>query len=58
MEIINQDLTKFSTIRTKSFAKYYCEPKTISELKEAIEFKNSKKQNSNNVIDFTNYKKN
>ena len=43
MEIINQDLTKFSTIRTKSLAKYYCEPKTIPELKEAIKFKNSKK---------------
>ena len=42
MKITNQELTKFSTIRTKSFAKYYCEPKTISELKEAIEFKNSK----------------
>ena len=42
MEIINQDLTKFSTIRTKSLAEYYCEPKSIPELKEAIKFKNSK----------------
>ena len=42
MKIINQDLTKFSTIRTKSYAKYYCEPKTISELKEAISFKKTK----------------
>ena len=42
MEIINQDLTKFSTIRTKSLAEYYCEAKSIPELKEAIKFKNSK----------------
>ena len=42
MKIINQDLTKFSTIRTKSLAEYYCEPRSISELKEAIKFKNLK----------------
>ena len=42
MKIINQDLTKFSTIRTKSHAEYYCEPKSISQLKEAIKFKKSK----------------
>ena len=42
MKIISQDLTKFSTIRTKSLAEYYCKPRSIPELKEAIKFKNSK----------------
>tara|TARA_B100001540_G_scaffold101413_1_gene91312 strand:- start:2217 stop:3089 length:873 start_codon:yes stop_codon:yes gene_type:complete len=38
MEIINQELTKFSTIRTQSFAEYYCKPKSISDLEKAISF--------------------
>ena len=39
MEIISQDLTKFSTIRTKSFAKYFCIVNNINDLKAAFKFK-------------------
>ena len=39
MDIIQKDLTKFSTIRTKSYAKYFCSPQNIDDLKQAIEFK-------------------
>ena len=39
MNIIEQDLTKFSTIRTKSYTKYFCVVESISDIKEAIEFK-------------------
>ena len=42
MKIINQELTKFSTIRTKSHAEYFCQPQSISDLKKAIKFKKSK----------------
>jgi len=42
MKITNQELTKFSTIRTKSFAKYYCEPESISDLEEALAFNSTK----------------
>ena len=38
MKIIEKDLTKLSTIRVKSYAKYYCEPTNLDELKKAIEF--------------------
>ena len=39
MNIIQKELTRFSTIRTKSYAKYFCSPQNIEDLKEAIEFK-------------------
>ena len=39
MDIIQQDLTKFSTIRTKSHAKYFCFVRDINDLEQAIEFK-------------------
>ena len=39
MNIVEQDLTKFSTIRTKSHAKYFCIAETVEDIKEAIEFK-------------------
>ena len=39
MNIVEQDLTKFSTIRTKSHAKYFCIAETVEDVKEAIEFK-------------------
>tara|TARA_B100000700_G_C15013877_1_gene842328 strand:+ start:1341 stop:2207 length:867 start_codon:yes stop_codon:yes gene_type:complete len=42
MKIINQELTKFSTIRTKSFAKYYCEPESVSDLEETLAFSSAK----------------
>ena len=42
MDIIQQDLTKFSTIRTESHAKYFCSPQNIEDLKQAIEFKFTK----------------
>tara|TARA_Y100000994_G_C15698201_1_gene444076 strand:- start:699 stop:1568 length:870 start_codon:yes stop_codon:yes gene_type:complete len=41
MKIHNQDLSKFSTIRTSSYTDYYCEPNSVSELIEAMEFKNN-----------------
>jgi UDP-N-acetylmuramate dehydrogenase len=41
MNIIEQDLTKFSTIRTKSYAKYFCIVKSVDDIKEAIEFKST-----------------
>ena len=34
MKIIEKDLTKLSTIRTKSFAKYYCLVKNINDIKK------------------------
>ena len=39
MDIIQQDLTKFSTIRTKSHAKYFCFVQDVKDLEQAIEFK-------------------
>ena len=38
MKIIEKDLTKLSTIRVKSCAKYYCEPANINDIKQSIEF--------------------
>ncbi|MAA50989.1 MAG: hypothetical protein CMG76_00375 [Candidatus Marinimicrobia bacterium] len=38
MEIISQNLTKFSTIRTKSFAKYFCTVNDINDLKAVFKF--------------------
>ena len=40
MNIIEKDLTKFSTIRTKSYAKYFCVAESIDDIKEAIELAN------------------
>ena len=39
MKIIEKDLTKFSTIRTKSYAKYFCMINNLSDLKAAFKFK-------------------
>jgi len=39
MDIFEKDLTKLSTIRVKSHAKYFCEPQNINDIQEAIEFK-------------------
>ena len=39
MNIVEQDLTKFSTIRTKSYTKYFCVVESIEDIKEAIKFK-------------------
>ena len=39
MKIIEQDLTKYSTIRTKSHAKYFALVKNINDLKSAFQFK-------------------
>ena len=39
-KIIEKDLTKFSTIRTKSYAKYYAELNNTDDIKKAIDFKN------------------
>ena len=39
MEIISQDLTKFSTIRTKSHAKYFCIINNLDDLETAFKFK-------------------
>ena len=41
MNIIEQDLTKFSTIRTKSCTKYFCVAESIEDIKEAIKFKSA-----------------
>lgn len=38
MEITEKDLTRFSTIKTKSYAKYFCIINSISDLKQAIKF--------------------
>ena len=40
MKFLPQNLKKFSTIRTDSFAEHYCEPKSVVDIKEAIEYKN------------------
>ena len=45
MEIIEQDLTKFSTIRVKSFAKYFCIVNNINDLKAAFKFKSDNNLN-------------
>ena len=42
MKIIQKDLTKYSTIRTKSFAKYFCIVNNLNELKAAFNFKLNK----------------
>ena len=39
-KIIEKDLTNFSTIRTKSHAKYYTELNNVDDIKKAIDFKN------------------
>ena len=39
-KIIEKDLTKFSTIRTESYCKYYSEINSIEDIKSAIDFKN------------------
>ena len=39
MKIIEKDLTKYSTIRTKSYAKYFCIINNIDDLKTAFAFK-------------------
>ena len=44
-KIIEKDLTKFSTIRTKSYAKYYAELNNIDDIIEAMRFKSK-----NNLI--------
>ena len=41
MQIINQDLTKYSTIRTKSHAKYFCIINNLDDLKAAFKFKSN-----------------
>ena len=41
MNIIEQDLTKFSTIRTKSHTKYFCVAESTEDIKEAIKFKSA-----------------
>tara|TARA_Y100001970_G_scaffold168897_1_gene206525 strand:+ start:2607 stop:3476 length:870 start_codon:yes stop_codon:yes gene_type:complete len=38
MKISEKDLTKLSTIRVKSHAKYFCEPENIDDIKKAIDF--------------------
>ena len=38
MDIIEKDLTKLSTIRVKSLAKYYCEPANVNDIRKAVEF--------------------
>ncbi len=43
MEIINQNLLKFSTIKVKSYAKYFCNVKSIKDIKNAIKFQLSNK---------------
>jgi len=39
-KVIEKDLTTFSTIRTKSFAKYYYELNSADDIKKAMDFKN------------------
>ena len=39
-KIIEKDLTKFSTIRTKSYAKYYAELNNADDIKKVMDFKN------------------
>ena len=36
MKISEKDLTKLSTIRVKSWTKYFCQPKTVSDLNYKI----------------------
>ena len=38
MKITEKDLTKLSTIRTKSYAKYFCITESINDIEDAIEF--------------------
>ena len=45
MDIVEQDLTKFSTIRVKSHAKYFCLVRNIKDLEQAIYFKVTNKLN-------------
>jgi len=40
MKIFEKDLTKLSTIRVKSHAKYFCEPENTDDIKKAIDFSN------------------
>ena len=42
MNFVEKDLTKFSTIRTKSFTDHFCNPQTVEELKIAINYKKEK----------------
>ena len=39
MNIIEQDLSKLSTIRAKSHAKFFCLPESVRDIEKAIEFK-------------------
>ena len=39
-KVIEKDLTKFSTIRTRSYAKYYSELNSTDDIIEAMDFKN------------------
>ena len=52
VDIIEQDLTKLSTIRVKSLAKYYCEPANVNDIKKAVEFssKNNETMRSNSLM--------
>mgnify|MGYP001266864391 FL=1 len=43
MKIIEKDLTRLSTIRVPSCAKYFCEPRNLLELKKAIEYSQKNK---------------
>tara|TARA_Y100001980_G_C14549080_1_gene330721 strand:+ start:221 stop:1087 length:867 start_codon:yes stop_codon:yes gene_type:complete len=45
MEIISQNLTKFSTIRTKSFAKYFCTVNNVIDLENAFKYKTNNNLN-------------
>ena len=39
---IEKDITRYSTIRTKSYAKYFCTIRNTEDLKEALEFSKQK----------------
>ena len=41
-QIIEKDITSYSTIRTKSYAKYFCTIRNTEDLKEALEFSKQK----------------
>ena len=42
LQIIEKDITSYSTIRTKSYAKYFCTIRNTEDLKEALEFSKEK----------------
>ena len=50
MNILEQNLTKFSTIRTKSHTKYFCVAESTQDIKEAIKLKSGSQEPGRNIV--------